>query len=451
MIEKVLIADDEPLMRQLAEELLGRFQIESISVEDGREAISWIDKEPFDLIISDIKMPYRSGLDVLEHAKRIQPRSLVILATAFGSIESAVEAMKAGAFDYLVKPFSLESFEATLERAKQQIKLIKEHWFFQEKQAASLGVQLTTNNLQMKQLFQKLPTIARSQASVFITGESGTGKEVIAGALHQLSNRATAPFVKINCAAIPESLLESELFGHEKGAFTGAFQKKLGRFELADGGTCLLDEVTEIPLSLQPKLLRAIQEQEFERVGSTRAIKVHIRFIATSNRAMQEAMDVKAFREDLFYRLNVVPIHLPPLRERQEDILPLAYFFLRKFCLENHKSIKTISSQAQEKLLRYAWPGNVRELANILERSVVLSEELEISSEDLLLDLPHLSAIPPLSKADFLGRSLREVEKEVILETLKMHHDNRTKTATTLGISIRTLRNKLQEFHLSEE
>lgn len=265
---------------------------------------------------------------------------------------------------------------------------------------------------------------------------------MIAGAIHELSSRANHPFIKVNCAAISETLLESEFFGHEKGSFTGAHTKKTGRFELADRGTLLLDEVTEIPLVLQPKLLRAIQEQEFERVGGTRGIKVNLRFLATSNRNMQEAIETKVFREDLFYRLNVVPIEIPPLRERKEDIFPLATHFLEKFCKENHKPKKSFSKEAIQKLLNYPWPGNVRELGNIIERTVVLDFDPIIDAQHLYLD----SSVSSFSIKKKGGMTLHEMEKNLILETLEANFQNRTKTAAALGISIRTLRNKLHEY-----
>lgn len=301
----------------------------------------------------------------------------------------------------------------------------------------------------MQRIQSSLDKIAKSQASVFITGESGTGKEVIAGAIHRRSARFSAPFIKVNCAAIPEALVESEFFGHERGAFTGAIARKTGRFELADQGTLLLDEVTEIPILLQSKLLRAIQEQEFERVGGVRPIKVNIRFLAASNRNMQEAIETKAIREDLYYRLNVVPIHIPPLRERTEDILPLARYFLEKACKENHKPIKNFSERACQKLLNYPWPGNARELANIVERTIVLDFDPIIDAEHLYLDSSFferkgLYSVP-------VGITLHELEKRLILETLETHHRNRTKTAQILGISVRTLRNKLHEYGVVSE
>lgn len=435
MIERILVVDDEPLMRQFTAETLRRLGKEVVSASNGSEAIQKLEQESFDLVLTDRKMPLQDGLAVLKAAKSLHPNSFVILMTAFGTIESAVEAMRLGAFNYLIKPFPPEALEAALEQCESQSRLLKENHYLREKMGLP---HLIAESPAMKRVLQDLEKIAKSQASVFITGESGTGKEVIAGAIHQLSTRATQPFIKVNCAAIPETLVESEFFGHEKGSFTGAHARKTGRFELADRGTLLLDEVTEIPLSLQPKLLRAIQEQEFERLGGTRAVQVNVRFLATSNRNMHEAIASKTFREDLFYRLNVVPVHLPALRERTGDIAPLARFFLRRFSAENHKSEKTFSEKALQKLLAYHWPGNVRELANIIERTVVLDKSPTIEAEHIILE-------PVTSATSFVGQSLHEIEKKLILDTLKACDQNRTQTAAILGISIRTLRNKLQE------
>lgn len=289
----------------------------------------------------------------------------------------------------------------------------------------------------MKKLLAELPQIAKSNASIFINGESGTGKEVIAQTIHSLSERKDAPFVKVNCAAIPESLLESEFFGHEKGAFTGALNRRLGRFELATKGTLLLDEISEIPLSVQSKLLRAVQEQEFERVGGNIPVHVDVRFISTSNRNIKEAIEKNHFREDLYYRLNVIPIYLSPLRERKEDILALAEYFIKKLCAKNHTKIPFLSKEAERKLLHYSWPGNVRELANVIERTLVICPEEEIKAESLALEMLVASSSKPK------GLLLKDVEKLHILETLAAHQNNRTQAAKALGISIRTLRNKL--------
>jgi len=449
MIEKVLVADDEPLMLSFIAETLRRLGKDVTSAANGADAIRLLEEDPYDLIISDMKMPIKGGLDLLKAAKALHPSTVVILCTAYGSIESAVEAMKLGAFNYLIKPFSLEALEGVLEKAEEHLRLVKENRFYREERVHGKSPHLVSHSPAMKKIFQDLEKIAKSQASIFITGESGTGKEVIAGAIHQLSLRSQYPFIKVNCAAIPETLLESEFFGHERGAFTGAHIRKTGRFELADKGTLLLDEVTEIPLVLQPKLLRAIQEQEFERVGGTRSIKVSLRFLATSNRNMQEAIETKVFREDLFYRLNVVPIQIPPLRQRREDILPLANYFLEKFCAENHKAPKKFTEKAIKKLLDYSWPGNVRELANIIERTVVLDFDTVIDSDQLYLDSPTPS-IEVTEKRKFTpNMTLHEVEKQLILETLETQHQNRTKTAAILGISVRTLRNKLHEYGLA--
>ncbi len=439
MIEKVLIVDDEPLMLHFMADILKRQNKEFVLAKDGKEAIQKLETEPFDLIITDIKMPHKSGTDILKMAQTLSIPPLVILATAHGTIESAVEAMKLGAFYYLIKPFSPEALEGILQKAEEHLQLVKENTFYKE---VSKQPQLVAESPPMKRLLSDLGKIAKSNASVFITGESGTGKEVIAAAIHELSSRASYPFIKVNCAAIPEMLLESEFFGHERGSFTGAHARKVGRFELADRGTLLLDEVTEIPLTLQPKLLRAIQEQEFERVGGTRPMKVNVRFLATSNRNMQEAVESKLFREDLFYRLNVVPIQIPPLRERREDILPLVRHFLEKFCKENHKPLKKMSADTEKKLLDYPWPGNVRELANIIERTVVLDFAPTIEAEHLYLD----SSVSPTLKEIPKGITLHEMEKRLILETFETSGNNRTKTASLLGISVRTLRNKLHEY-----
>jgi len=445
MIEKVLVADDDPTQLQFIATTLRRLKMEVVTATDGEEAIAKLQEGVFDLVVTDFKMPKKNGLDVLRAVKALHPQTLVILATAFATIETAVEAMREGAFNVLIKPFSPQILEINLQKAEEQSKQSAETQFLRD--ASSLCPELIAQSPAMKKVVADLEKIAKSQASVFITGESGTGKEVIAAALHRLSPRAEAPFIKVNCAAIPEALVESEFFGHEKGSFTGAMGRKIGRFELADRGTLLLDEVTEIPLSLQAKLLRAVQEQEFERVGGVRSLQVDVRIIATSNRSMMEAVESKIFREDLYYRLNVVPIHLPPLRQRIDDIVPLAEYFLRKFCLENHKPQKTFTQKAIQKLLAYHWPGNVRELANIVERTVVLDFDAAIDSDHLYLD----AIAKPVVQAT--GMTLHAVEKQCIIETLENLGHNRTKTAAILGISVRTLRNKLHEYGMmgSEE
>ena len=295
----------------------------------------------------------------------------------------------------------------------------------------------------MKKLLADVAKIAQSNASVFIVGESGTGKEVLASAIHHLSFRVGKPFIRVNCSAIPETLLESEFFGHERGAFTGAEKKRMGRFELANTGTLLLDEISEVPLDLQPKLLRVVQEQEFERVGGTSPVKVDVRLISTSNCNMQEAVKQKRFREDLYFRLHVIPLHIPPLRERKADIIPLAKHFLQKLCKENHTPLKSLSSDAQELLLAYSFPGNVRELANIIERTIVMHSGKEIQKRDLKLEF---SCPVPVKEEPLKSSTLADLEKRHILQTLKTLGNNKTKTAKSLGISLRTLHNKLKAY-----
>lgn len=442
MIEKILVAEDDTTLRNFIAEVLKRGGYSATLVSNGAEAIEALKAETFDLVITDLMMPLKTGMEVLKAAKAMTPSPVVILATAHGTVETAVEAMRCGAFHFLLKPFSPDALEVSLQKVEEHLKLTSENRFLRDLSETSL---LIAESPTMRKTLAGIEKIAKSQASVFITGESGTGKEVIAAEIHRLSSRENQPFIKVNCAAIPEALVESEFFGHEKGAFTGALNRKIGRFELADKGTLLLDEVTEIPLGLQAKLLRAIQEMEFERVGGMRSVKVNVRILSTSNRHMFDAIESKVFREDLYYRLNVVPIHLPSLRERSEDILPLTEHFLRKFCRENHKPLKHLTPGAKQKLLGYHWPGNVRELANMIERTVVLDFDLAIDQEHLYLGAPAPSSAKG-SGALPIGITLHEMEKRLILETLHTQGDNRTKTAAILGISIRTLRNKLHEY-----
>lgn len=440
-IERILVVDDEVLMRNFLVEALRRKGLEAVAAENGDKALNLLNDQSFDLVITDMKMPGVSGMDVLKFVKEISPRTLVIVVTAFGTIENAVEAMKSGAFHYLIKPFSLESLMANIEKANQHAVLVEENNYLREQVVSNPSArQVVAESPAMQKILQDIQHVAKSNASVFINGETGTGKEVIAHLVHYSSPRANQPFIKVNCAAVPDSLVESEFFGHEKGAFTGATNKRLGRFELAHGGSLLLDEITEIPLALQAKLLRVTQEQEFERVGGSKPIKVDVRLISTSNRDMREALANKVLREDLYYRLNVVPIYLPPLRERQEDILPLAEHFIDRTCHENHLDKKTLSPDAKKKLLFYRWPGNVRELANVIERAIVMDRGKVIQESHLYLDNPAANLMA--------GRTLQELEKQLIQETLQMHQ-NRTKAAETLGISVKTLRNKLEEYNLA--
>lgn len=437
-VEKILIVDDELIMRSFLVEALKRKGIDALAVENGEKALKLLHEQSFDMVITDMKMGAVSGMDVLRKTKELSPSTLIIVVTAYGTVENAVEAMQLGAFHYLIKPFSLECLMATIEKANQHTVLVEENQYL--RQQCSPTQHVIAESPAMKQIMQGIERIAKSNASVFISGETGTGKEVIAQCIHDHSTRANQPFIKVNCAAVPESLVESEFFGHEKGAFTGATNKRLGRFELANRGTLLLDEVTEIPLGLQAKLLRATQEREFERVGGSKPIKVDIRMVSTSNRDIKEALKNKVLREDLYYRLNVIPIYIPPLKERQEDIIPLAKHFLDRVCKNNHVEKKSLSKSAQEKLLRYPWPGNVRELANVIERATVMDQGKVIEAEHLYLDGPGVNLI--------VGKTLQELEKQLIVDTIQSHPNN-TKAAETLGISVKELRDKLREYNLA--
>lgn len=386
-IERILIVDDELIIRQFLTEVLKRKGYSVEVAENGKAALSALKNHTYDLVITDMKMPDITGLEVLRKTKEISSSTQVLVMTAFGTVENAVEAMKLGAFNYILKPFTPDAIEALIEKVEEHLALVNENTFLREEvSTGKKEMRLIAQSPAMKKILEEAVRIAKSQASVFIHGESGTGKEVISAAIHAHSNRAHRPYIRVNCAAIPDTLIESEFFGHEKGAFTGANVKRLGRFELAHQGTLLLDEITEIPLALQPKLLRVIQEQEFERIGGSKPISVDVRLISTTNRNLKEAIAEKIFREDLYYRLNVIPIHLPPLRDRRDDILPLSSYFLEKFCIENRKKIKTFSKAAEKKLLAYNWPGNIRELTNVLERIVVLDQAQKVEPEHLMIE-----------------------------------------------------------------
>lgn len=390
-------------------------------------ALEILKESTFDLIILE-------DLEALRLVKALHVKTPIVIAPRLPSISQAVEAIQLGALDYLSQPLAPEALEKLIGKVEHlPSRLVAPIGSRREKILAESSV--------MQKVLADIQKVAQSHASVFICGESGTGKEVIAHAIHYQSPRAKHPFIKVNCAAVPETLIESEFFGHEKGSFTGAIEKRMGRFELAHRGTLLLDEISEIPLTVQAKLLRVVQEREFERVGGNKPIEVDVRLISTSNRNMKQMIEEKQFREDLYFRLNVVPILLPPLRERKEDILALADYFLERFSEENKKRKGTFSAAALECLLEYSWPGNIRELANTVERAVVMSNSHLISAEELRLDpsAPSLLSLPPPKEV-----TLAELEKNHILETLAAHDHNRTHAAKALGITVRTLRNKLQ-------
>jgi len=446
-IQNVLVVDDEPLMRKFLVETLKRMGFAVQDAGDGGAALHKIKAETFDLIFTDIKMPNMSGMDVLRKVRAESPESVVVMMTAYATVESAVEAMKVGAFDYIIKPFSPDQIEMVTRRATERQSLIEENQYLRSEILREYGFgEIIGNTSVMHGIFDIIKKVANSRATILVQGQSGTGKELVARAIHYSSTRANAPFIKVNCAALPESLLESELFGHEKGAFTGAVSRRSGRFELAHRGTLLLDEISEIPLGLQAKLLRVLQEREFERVGGSHPIKVDVRIVATTNRNLDEEIEAKRFREDLFFRLNVIPITLPPLRDRDGDIPLLAEHFVEHYRRENNRPPKRISPDALDLMSGYAWPGNVRELQNVIERAVVLDADEEIRPEHLTLRQIASDGDETDEIVDAVGNTVAEMERRLIIKTLKALGGNRGRTADVLQISVRTLRNKLNQY-----
>ncbi len=442
----VLIVDDESLIRDFLKEILIRMECNTDEAVNGNEAICKMKDSEYDIIITDIRMPEISGMDVLKEAKNLLPDSEVLMITAFGSIENAVEAMKMGAYDYITKESSLDHIELIIKKAIEHHILKNENRYLRSEISGIYGFDnIVGKSAKMQKIFDMLKTVSESDATVFIQGPSGTGKELIAHAIHYNSQRKNNPFIKTNCAALPEGIMESELFGHERGAFTGAIRTRKGRFEAANTGTLLLDEVSEMSPGLQAKLLRVLQEREFERVGDTKSIKVDVRIIATTNKDIKEEIKKGKFREDLYYRINVIPIHVPPLRERKKDIPLLVEHFINKYNKEHNRDIKGISSEAESLLMRLDWSGNVRELENRVERAIIVSNESVLQIKHFLFEDDGFDSLSEFHSDD-TQMTLRELEKQQILKTLKNNDFNRTKTAEILGISVRTLRNKLNEY-----
>jgi DNA-binding NtrC family response regulator len=445
---KILVVDDEAIVRDFVSEVLLRMGHAPLAVESGEKAIEHLERSEFDLVITDYKMPGISGLDVLRETMHLWPDCRVIVITAFGTIEQAVGAMKLGAHDYLTKPISPDHIEMVVSKALDYKTLKTENRLLRRE----IGEKYSFENIigksaPMKHIFELIRRAGPSDSTILISGESGTGKELVARAIHYNSPRASGPFIKMNCAALPEGLIESELFGHEKGAFTGAIRSARGRFELADGGTLLLDEISEIRPALQAKLLRVLQEREFERIGSGQSIKVDVRVIATSNRDLKEEVTRGNFRDDLYYRLNVIPVELPPLRQRADDIPLLCGYFLNKFGQRMGIPPRTISEKANRILIQYPWPGNVRELENVIERATVISRNQELTPNDLPPEI--VSGITEMVKGGLdVGLTIDGAERILILKTLRANAGNKTKAAEVLGITPRTLRNKLQEYGL---
>jgi len=425
---QVLAVDDDPQMRNALKEALERLGFHVEVAKDGEEALSKVQRESFALVVSDMMMPKMDGITFLKKIRSLNLYVPVLIITGFGTIESAVEAMKLGAVDYIMKPFSFESLKKAVDNLIPKVCEDKELIYASDS---------------MKKIVQLATGLAQSDITVLIYGESGTGKEVLARYIHRYSKRCDKPFVAVNCAAIPENLLESELFGYEKGAFTGALERRIGKFEKAQNGTILLDEIGEMALPLQAKLLRVLQEKEFDRVGGREPVKIDVRIIATTNRDLKKECEKGSFREDLYYRLNVFPIKLPPLRERKEDIEVLSEHFLHKYNMKINKNIAGIDKNAMNKLKAHYWKGNVRELENVIQRAVFMCQKNYIGVDDLYFEEePNKTSF---NSEQFKG-SLKDVEKELIMKTLAETGGNRTKAANILGITVRTLRNKLKEY-----
>ncbi|MDD3423107.1 MULTISPECIES: sigma-54 dependent transcriptional regulator [Sphaerochaeta] len=452
MKRSILICDDEKNIRSglaMAMELEG---YESIEATDGQDAWDKINKMGVDLVITDLRMPRMSGEDLLRKIIGAYPRMPVIILTGHGTIETAVEAMRGGAVDFFTKPVDLDRLSLVVRKALSDTDLYAEHERLKEEvqqlKARNRYDRIIGKSQKMVELMDTVSQVAPTKASVLITGESGVGKELVADAIHELSNRSKGPFIKVHCAALTASLLESELFGHEKGSFTGAVKEKKGRFELADGGTIFLDEIGEIDAQTQVKLLRVLQERQFERVGGEKSITVDVRIVCATNRDLPKEIEKGNFREDLYYRLNVVHLDVPPLRERKDDIPLLMTSFLQQFNSENGRSIEAFSNQAKRALLGYEWPGNIRELRNCIESAVVLARTSIIEVEDLPV---HIGKAQNASSVSLeVGITLAEAEKQLIISTLASCAGNKTKAAEVLGIGRKTLHRKLQEYHIDE-
>jgi DNA-binding NtrC family response regulator len=447
----ILIVEDEPKMRRLLELQLADEGFRAQTVADAETALKMVNGGPFDLIVTDLKLPGMSGLEFLQAVKRANAAVPIIIMTAYGTVESAVEEMKIGASDYVLKPFSLAELVLVIRKELASHQLREENRSLRE----ALGQRYQYDNIvarseKMQAVLALVERVAPTNSTVLLGGESGVGKDLIARAIHQHSNRASGPFIKINSTAIPETLLESELFGYEKGAFSGATTSKPGKFELADKGTLFLDEIGDVPPAIQVKLLRVLQEREFERLGGTKTLKVDVRLIAATNRDLRAALEEGTFREDLYYRLNVVAIDIPPLRDHKEDIPALANFFLEKFARESGKPIRGITPAAMNLLLDFHWPGNVRELENIIERGVTLSAGSTLDVADIHLDAPTpraaAGAVPVLPS----GMTLDQWEDEAIREALRQANGNKSQAARALGLSRNALRYRLSKIGVSD-
>ena len=447
----ILIVEDEPKMRRLIELQLGEQGFATVSAGDAETGLKLLRENPVDLVLTDFRLPGMNGLEFLQAAKRVNAALPVVVMTAYGSVETAVEAMKAGASDYVLKPFSLDELVLVIRKELDSQRLRDENRTLREE----LGRRYEYENIvarspKMQSVLAMVERVAPTSATVLLGGESGVGKDMIARAIHQHSSRASGPFVKINSTAIPENLLESELFGYEKGAFSGAVSAKPGKFELANKGTLFLDEIGDVPQATQVKLLRVLQEREFERLGGTKTIKVDVRLVAATNRDLRAALEEGSFREDLYYRLNVVAIEIPPLREHKEDIPPLALFFLNRFAKESAEPAKELTAEALGRLVEYDWPGNVRELENILQRAVTLSAAKTLDAADIHFDPPARRAAPSAAPVLPEGMTLEQWEQEIIREALRRANGNKSQAARALGLSRNALRYRLSTMGVAD-
>ena len=443
---KILIVDDQEMMRDSLAATLAREGHEVVACTDGPLAVTRLGGAKFDLMITDLKMPKMTGIELLQETKRVRPEMPVVLMTAFATVSTAVEAMKLGAYDYIQKPFDGDEIKLLVERTLEHNRLRLENQALRSMTEMNVARPLIGGSGVMTDVRQRVELVAKSNATVLVCGESGTGKEVVARLVHSSSERRERPMLAVNCAALSENLLESELFGHEKGAFTGADRMRRGRFELADGGTLLLDEISEIAPSLQAKLLRVLQENQFERVGSSLTQQVDVRVVATTNRNLAKAVEEGKFRQDLYYRLNVVPIELPPLRNRAEDVPELCRHFLHQIAKRDKSVFRHIEAEAVRLLQRYEWPGNVRELQNIVERACVLEREPGVIRAATIEPWLRGAKSPASLAGDLAGQPLAAIEKQVILSTLEKFKGHRIKTAGALGIGVRTLGMKLKKW-----
>lgn len=444
VVPNILVIDDEEPVRDTCEQILSKDNCRVKVAGKGDEGLQIMKEESFDIILLDLKMPGLSGVEVLERIKENSPETIVIVITGYPSVESAVQTMKLGAYDYIPKPFTPDELRIVVRRALEKRELVLENIYLKRKHKEELEPDIIGQSEGLQKIVQLAKKVGPTDSTVLITGESGTGKELIAKVIRNCSSRRDKPFITVDCGSLVESLFESELFGHVKGSFTGATATKHGRFELANGGTIFFDEIGNISTSIQAKLLRAIQEGEVTKVGSTQVIRVDVRIIAATNQDLVELVDEGRFRDDLFYRLSVVPINLPPLRERPEDIPVLADYFLEVYSRKRKKNVQGISKEAMEALTRYRWPGNVRELENAIERAVVLTESNVIQPADLLYY--GLSATKVSSPGIERPLRLEDMEKEHILSSLKMHNGHRSMTAQSLGIDRKTLRMKMKRY-----